>query len=150
MSPARKTTTTSNNQEALLTMMDAWPQSWAGTKDDIPFGEGLVAEMRPFIIQLNTLDLTAKTIRRHLDYLWVIGGEIIREINYYPKQDKKSPQTLLCETVATGEAPYMQDFSESEQRALDATAKKLHKYLLSTYTFQFFIHRFRGRAIFLG
>lgn len=135
MSPIHKTTTASNNQDALLTMMDAWPQSWAGTKDDIPFGEGLVADMKPFIIQLHTLDLTAKTIRRHLDNLWVIGGEIIREINYYPKQGKKSPQQLLCETVASGEAPYMQDFSDSEQRALDATAKKLQKYLLSIYIF---------------
>jgi hypothetical protein len=135
MSKVGKTTSKSNNQDALLTMMDAWPQSWAGTKDDIPFGEGLVTEMKPFIIQLHTLDLTAKTIRRHLDNLWVIGGEIIREINCYPKQGKKSPQQLLCETVASGEAPYIQDFSESEQRALDATARKLQKYLLSTYIF---------------
>ncbi|MBN2670686.1 MAG: hypothetical protein JXX29_03390 [Deltaproteobacteria bacterium] len=135
MSPARKTTTDSNNQDTLLTMMDAWPQSWAGTKDDIPFGEGLVAEMKPFVIQLHSLVLSDKTIRRHLDNLWVIGGEIIREINYYPKQAKKSPQQLLCETIANGEAPFIQDFSESEQRALDATAKKLQKYLLSTYIF---------------
>jgi hypothetical protein len=132
MSPVRKTMTASHNQDALLSMMDAWPDSWAGTNDDIPFGKGLVVEMKPFIIQLHTLDLTAKTIRRHLDNLWLIGGEIIREINLYPEQSKKSPLKLLCETVASGEAPYIHDFSESEQRALDATARKLRKHLLST------------------
>ncbi|MBN2528252.1 MAG: hypothetical protein JXR76_17800 [Deltaproteobacteria bacterium] len=70
-------------------MMDAWPQSRAGTKDDIPFGVGLVVEIKPFIIQLHSPGLTAKTIRRRLDNRWVIGGEFIRVINYYPKQGKK-------------------------------------------------------------
>lgn len=132
MSTSVRKKTISSNQDKLLSMMDAWPQSWAGTADDVPFGEGLVIEMKPFIIQLHTLGLTPKTIRRHLDNLWVIGGEIIREINYYPEQSKKSPKDLLRETIASGEAPFVHDFSESEQRALDATARKLKKHLLGT------------------
>jgi hypothetical protein len=115
--------------------MDAWPKSWAGTDDDIPIGEGLVTLMKPFIIQLHTLDLTARTIRRHLDNLWVIGGEIIREVNYQPKLSKKSPKNLLCEAVSEGEAAYVHDASESEQRSLDATARKLQNYLISTLLF---------------
>ncbi|MBN2528439.1 MAG: hypothetical protein JXR76_18770 [Deltaproteobacteria bacterium] len=47
--------------------------------------------------------------------------------------------TTMRNTIArlsrNGEAPYMQDFSESEQRAVDATAKNLPKYLLSIYIF---------------
>jgi hypothetical protein len=113
--------------------MDAWPKSWAGTADDIPIGEGLVTLMKPFIIQLHTLDLSARTIRRHLDNLWVIGGEIIREVNYQPKLGKKSPQSLLCDAVFDGDAPYVYDASESEQRSLNTTARKLHNYLVSTY-----------------
>ncbi len=115
--------------------MDAWPKSWAGTADDIPIGQGLVDVMKPFIIQLHTLDLSARTIRRHLDNLWVIGGEIILEVNYQPKLSKKSPKNLLCDAVSDGDAPYVHDASESEQRSLDTTARKLHDYLVSTYLF---------------
>jgi hypothetical protein len=135
MSPSPKTTASPKDPNVLLTLMDDWPKSWAGTADDIPIGEGLVALMRPFIIQLHTLHLSAKTIRRHLDNLWVIGGEIIREVNHQPKLSKKTPQNLLCEAVADGEASYVRDASESEQRSLDTTARKLQSYLISTYLF---------------
>ena len=135
MSPSSKTTAKPKTQDLLLSLMDAWPKSWAGTADDIPIGEGLVALLKPFIIQLHTLDLSARTIRRHLDNLWVIGGEIIREVNYQPKLCNKSPQNLLCDAVSDGDAPYVHDASESEQRSLDTTARKLHNYLVSTYLF---------------
>ncbi len=74
MSPPSKTTAKPKTQDTLLSLMDAWPKSWAGTAEDIPIGEELVALMKPFIIQLHTLDLSARTIRRHLDNLWVIGA----------------------------------------------------------------------------
>lgn len=130
-----KTTAKSKDPNILLTLMDDWPKSWAGTSNDIPIGQGLVDLMKPFIIQLHTLNLTARTIRRHLDNLWVIGGEIIREVNYQSELCKESPQKLLCSAVADGEAPYVHNASESEQRSLDTTAKKLQTYLISTHLF---------------
>lgn len=109
--------------------MDQWPDSWAGVAADKPFGTGLVAEFRPFVAYLQTLGLSRKTVRRHLDNLWVIGGEIIRRLNYEPHLRKTTPRHLLLETVAEGVAPLVVNASEAEQSAFDVTARQLLRFL---------------------
>lgn len=109
--------------------MNQWPDSWAGIADDKSFGAGLVAEFRPFVAYLQTLGLSRKTIRRHLDNLWVIGGEIIRQLNYEPALRKTTPRQLLLDTVVGGEAPLVDCASEADQRAFDATARRLLRFL---------------------
>ena len=111
--------------------MDQWPESWAGVADDQPFGEGLVAELRPFVTHLQTLGLAPKTLRRHLDNLWVIGGEIVRRLNYEPALRKTKPRQLLLDTVAAGEAPLVPHASEDEQMSFDVTARRLLRFLTS-------------------
>jgi hypothetical protein len=39
--------------------------------------------MHSFIVHLIANGLTRKTIRRHIDNLWLLGGEIIRHVNNY-------------------------------------------------------------------
>ena len=53
--------------------------SWMGWEKDLPPGEKLVACFRPFIEHLASSSLSRKTIRRYIDNLWIVGGEIIRE-----------------------------------------------------------------------
>jgi len=110
-------------------MMDQWPHSWAGVTEDLPVGTGLVAELRPFVMRLRELDLAPKTVRRHLNNLWVIGGEIIRELNYEPNLRKVGPRQILLQTVAAGCAPSVRDATEDEQRSFDATARRLLRFL---------------------
>jgi len=109
--------------------MDQWPDSWAGVAADKPVGAGLVAEFRPFVAHLQTLGLAPKTVRRHLDSLWVIGGEIIRRLNYEPVLRKTTPRQLLLDSIFDGEAPFAYNATENEQRSLDATARRLLKFL---------------------
>jgi hypothetical protein len=115
--------------DKLFELMDRWPQSWAGSAADIPVGEGLVAEIRPFIQHLADSGLSPKTVRRHLDNAWVIGGEIIRQIVWEPERRDDNPRQILLDAIDLGEAPLVQPFSEQEQRSLDATAKKLFRFL---------------------
>ena len=51
-----------------------------GLEKDLPPGEELVACFRPFIEHLASSSLSSKTIRRHVDNLWILGGEIIRDL----------------------------------------------------------------------
>jgi hypothetical protein len=74
-------------------LMKEWPESWAGERADVPVGRALVAIMHTFMTRLQQQELSSKTLRRHLDNLWLIGGEIIREINYHPAS-RKNP--LSC------------------------------------------------------
>lgn len=116
---------------ALFALMEPWPQSWKGSDADIPIGQGLVAELKPFIAHLVSLGLTSKTVRRHLDNCRVIGGEIIRDVAEQPKRRKTPPLQLLLNAVDCEEAPLVHDASEEEQRGFDATARKLLHFLNS-------------------
>ena len=129
MPPSSKRTAKKVDTDKFLALMDRWAESWAGLREHVPVGEGLVAELRPFILHLAQSGLTAKTVRRHLDNSWVIGGEIIRHVDWYPKLQKESPRKLLLDAIDIGEAPLVFDYSEEEQRFWDATARKLLKFL---------------------
>lgn len=117
--------------DALLALMDEWPQSWAGADEDEPVGRSLTAVLRPFMRLLQHDKLSPRTLRRHLDNLWLIGGEVIRRLNYEPALRTKPPIELLLDAVAAGEAPFVDDLTEAEQAALDATARKLLHFLTS-------------------
>lgn len=114
--------------------MEHWPNSWAGSEDDIPIGAALVEEMKPFIVHLCSLGLARSTVRRHLDNCWAIGGEIIRDVVMESVSGSLPPRRLLLDAIAHGDAPLAYGASEEEQRGFDATARKLWKFL--TYATQ--------------
>ena len=64
-------------------LMHHWPKSWAGIPDDLPIGKQFVELLGPFVAHLQHNNLAPKTIRRHVDNLWCIGGEIIRDLHLY-------------------------------------------------------------------
>ena len=52
-----------------------------GWEKDLPPGEPLVACFRPFLEHLVASDLSPTTIPKHVDNIWALGGEIIRDLN---------------------------------------------------------------------
>jgi hypothetical protein len=82
------TSAPSSDASAYCRDQDNWPRSWMGLEKDLPPGEELVACLRPFIEHLASSSLSPKTIRRHVDNLWMLGGEIIRDLNYDPSLSK--------------------------------------------------------------
>ena len=100
-----------------------------GLEKDLPSGEALVVCLRPFIEHLAASSLSPKTIRRHVDNLWLLGGEIIRELNYTPARRKIAAQKLLRDVVGADGGPLIYNGSEEDQRSLDATCRKLHRFL---------------------
>jgi len=109
--------------------LDNWPHSWMGLEKDLPPGEELVVCFRPFIEHLAASSLSPKTIRRHVDNLWLLGGEIIRDLNYNPARRKVAAQKLLRDVVGADGGPLMYNGSEEEQRSLDSTCRKLYRFL---------------------
>ena len=103
--------------------LDHWARSWMGLEKDLPPGEELVACFRPFLVQLASSTLSPKTIRRHVDNLWLLGREIIRDLNYDPSLRKVAAQQLIRDVVGVDGG------SEEEQRSLDSTCRKLHRFL---------------------
>ena len=109
--------------------LDNWPHSWMGLEKDLPPGEQLLACFRPFIAHLAASSLTPTTIRRHVDNLWQLGGEIIRDLNYDPSLRKLAGERLLRKVIHEDGGPLLYHGSEDEQRSFDSTCRKLHRFL---------------------
>ena len=122
-------TSSTSDASAYCRDLDNWPRSWMGLEKDLPPGEQLVACLRPFIKHLASSSLSPKSIRRHVNNLWLLGGEIIRELNYTPSRRKVAAQRLLRDVVGADGGPLIHNGSEEEQRSLDSTCRKLHRFL---------------------
>ena len=131
-----KTSTTGSSSTALSSRLerycrglDGWPRSWMGWEKDLPPGEELVAGFRPFLEHLVGSDLSPKTIQRHVDNLWLLGGEIIRDLNQDPSLRKLSADRLVQSVIGDDGGPLIHNGSEEEQNSFDATCRKLHRFL---------------------
>src|ERR1039458_9207737 len=104
-------------------------RSWMGLDKDLPPGEQLLACFRPFIAHLASWSLSRKTIRRHVDNLWLLGGEIIRDLHEDPSLRKVATDRLLSQVIYEDGGPLLHNGSEEEQRSFDSTCRKLHRFL---------------------
>jgi len=100
-----------------------------GLEKDLAPGEQLLACLRPFIEHLASSTLSPKTIRRHVDNLWMLCGEIIRDLNYDPSLRKMAADRLLRDVIHEDGGPLVHNGSEEEQRSFDATCRKLYRFL---------------------
>ena len=106
-----------------------WPGRWHGVEEDVPYGQGILDAMRPFVVHLISRGLKKKTIRNHMDNLWLLGGEIIRSVSMFDEYDLP-PEGSLRRSVDDGGGPCCRYLhSEAQERAYDATCGKLHKFL---------------------
>jgi hypothetical protein len=111
------------------TDLNEWPRTWMGFPKDVPPGEKIVACFRPFLTHLIQLQLSRKTLRKHVNNLWVLGGEIIRKLNDTPSLRKVSIDDLVFDVVEDGgPLPYGCD-SEEEGRSFESTCRKLRRFL---------------------
>ena len=110
--------------------LDQWPRSWMGLEKDVPPGEKLVACFRPFLEHLASTSLSRKTIRKHIDNLWVLGGEIIRDIHEDPSLRRQNVEKILRDAIDDEYGPLIHGgSSEQMQNSFDSTCRKLHRFL---------------------
>ena len=102
-----------------------------GMEKDLPPGEKLVACFRPFLEELVASDLSPKTIQKHVDNLWALGGEIIRDLHEDPSLRRKSIEQILTGRIDEEGGPliYAMESEEAQQRSFDSTCRKLHRFL---------------------
>jgi hypothetical protein len=106
-----------------------WPKRWMGIEQDLEYGKDLLEIMRPFAEYLAKSNLTKKTVSKHLTNLWLLGGEIIRNVSLYEEYSTSALKKLKGSVGSDG-GPYCRHInSEAEMRSFDSTCRKLHKYL---------------------
>ena len=110
-----------------------WAKSWVIDDGDLEYGEQLVEEFKPFILFLVSKNLTKKTIKKHCDNLWLLGGELISDINRDESLRKVNAAKYIADSVDEEGGPFSSHLdTENEQKSFDSTCRKLHKFLLSS------------------
>lgn len=106
-----------------------WPRSWMGFEKDLPPGEKIVNYFLPFLQDLVGLNLSRKTMRKHADNLWILGGEIIRDLNETPSLRKVPVEDLVFDVLQEGGPLLYHGDSEEEQRSFESTCRKFRRFL---------------------
>ena len=112
------------------TDLDTWPQSWRYDEVDVAVGQQIVEILTPFLLHLLDQGLARKTVNRHRDNLWVLGGELIRlryQDDELARLDVKDALQQLIE--GDGGPLIWPRISQSEQDSLDATCRKLRRFM---------------------
>ena len=102
-----------------------------GWEKDLPPREKLVACFRPFLEALVASNLSPKTIQKHVDHLWALGGAIIRDLNQNPSLRRKTIEQILDDRIDDEGGPlvYALESEESQQRSFDSTCRNLYRFL---------------------
>ena len=99
-----------------------------GLEKDLLAGEQLIAVFRPFLEHLAASDLSPKTIQTHVDNVWALGGEFIRDLHNDPSLRKKPVAQVLRRMIEYG-GPLLHHGGEDQQRSFDSTCRKLRRFL---------------------
>jgi len=99
-----------------------------GLEKDLPPGEQLVACFRPFLEYLAASELSPKTIQNHVDNMWSLGGEFIRDLHDDPSLRKRPVDQQLFKMIEDG-GPLLYHGGEDEQKSFDSTCRKFRRFL---------------------
>jgi len=107
-----------------------WPARWRYEDRDVLPGQQIVECFKPFLLHLLSLELSPKTLRKHRDNLWLLGGELIRELWETPKLRKRPIEELIVSAVDDDGGPRLSHRqSAQEQHSFDSTCRKFHRFL---------------------
>jgi hypothetical protein len=113
--------------------LDDWPRSWCIEQRDVAPGQRIVECFKPFLRHLLSLGLAKKTLRKHRDNLWLLGGEIIGEISNTPKLRKRPIEARVFALLDEEGGPLLSHHeSPDEQRSFDSTCRKFFHFLRSS------------------
>ena len=112
--------------------LEQWPERWQVDEHDIAVGQRIVAFFTPFLLHMLGEKLATKTLHRHRDHLWMLGGELIRK-RYEDTMFKKMPVAkAIAEMIEEDGGPLIWPrITQAQQNSFDATCRKLYKFLNS-------------------
>jgi hypothetical protein len=75
-----------------------------GDERDLVPGQRIVEHFMPFLLHLAESSVVKKTVKKHVGNLWILEGEIIRDLEETPKLRKK-PVNEPIDTLLANDGP---------------------------------------------
>ena len=96
-------------------------------------GQRIVEFFKPFLLHMIGERLATKTLHRHRDNLWLLGGELIKRRYDDTQLKKMSVDKAILHMIEGDGGPLIwPSITEAEQESFDATCRKFYKFLNST------------------
>lgn len=106
-----------------------WPKSWSYDRASEEFGERLLTVMMPFIEAVLVQGYTKRTIDRYLEYLFLLGGEMVSMMAVDEEYERDAGEVLL-ENIDDEGGPLCRHLhSDVQQNQYDATCRKLYRFM---------------------
>ena len=97
---------------------------------DLTPGRQVVDLFKPFLRHLLRLKLSGRTLRKHRDNLWLLGGKIITGLHNNPRRRTWPMAQVVSAAIDDEGGPLISSsLSEVEQRSFDSTCRKLYRFL---------------------
>lgn len=98
-------------------------------RDLLP-GQQMVECFKPFLRHLLSSNLSPKTLRKHRDNLWLLGGEIVSDLHESPRLRKRPMAQVVFAALNDEGGPLISNrASEEQQRSFDSTCRRFHRFL---------------------
>ncbi len=111
-----------------------WPKSWAIANQDTAIGHAIVKELVAFLVDRIQKGRAESTIKMYAGYLWALGGELIRQINYSDVERKLSAKQLILKYVNAEGGPYWRHArDELDHEKYDSVCKGLYKFMTNQH-----------------
>lgn len=110
--------------------INEWPSDWEIDAKDVIAGQDINKYFKEFLLHKIEQGRTKKTIRISANYLWALGGELIRQINENAKERKLPAQELILKYVDEGGGPYWRHaVNELDHARYDSVCKQLFRFM---------------------
>jgi hypothetical protein len=105
--------------------LEQWPTSWMYEARNLLPGQQMVECFKPFLRHLLRSKLSGRTLRKHRNNLWLLGGKIIANPHESPRLRKRPMEQVVFAALSDEGGPLISHgpFDEQEQRSFDSTCR---------------------------
>jgi hypothetical protein len=113
--------------------IENWPARWEIVKEDLTIGWAITEQFKLFLLDRIKKGRAKKTVKNYADFLWVLGGELIRSINENEDERQLSANDLILKYIDDSGGPYWRHANDEAGHArYDSVCKQLFKFM-TTY-----------------
>jgi hypothetical protein len=115
--------------------LNEWPSRWSCEPEDIPYGTSILEIFKPFLLYLVRQNIGKRTLRKHFDNTFLLGGELISDIHREKEICTKPAREIILSSVNEEGGPLSRHIdSETAQASFDSTCRMLYRYLTNMTT----------------
>ena len=110
--------------------IENWPAKWEISKQDLVIGKSIRDQLKLFLISRIEKGQSKRTIKMYSAYLWVLGGELIRQLNEDEDERSLLAKDLILKYIDDSGGPYWRHArDELEHAQYDSVCRQLFKFM---------------------